>query len=104
MQTIIFTINNQKYSINLTWRKTRNGFAHDSYLLKQSSGHDELFFQIGKKQSCFYLNRTWEAYTYQSVIRKLIHASFDESTAKTIMLDIDNRLASISMGLFGQYL
>jgi hypothetical protein len=91
MQTIIFTIKNQKYSIHLTWRKTRNGFAHDSYLLKQSNGADSLFFQIGKKQSCFYLNRTWEAYTYQSVIRKLIHASFDESTAKTIMLDIDNR-------------
>jgi hypothetical protein len=91
MQSIIFNINNQKYSINLTWRKTRNGFAHDSYLLKQSSGADSLFFQIGKKQSCFYINRTWESYTYQSVIRKLIYASFDESTANAIMLDIDNR-------------
>jgi hypothetical protein len=91
MKTIIFTINNQKYTINLIWRKTRNGFAHDSYLLKKSSGYEELYFQIGKKQSCFYMNRTWESYTYQSVIRKLIHASFDESTAKAIMLDIDNR-------------
>ena len=91
MQTIIFTIKNQKYTINLTWRKTRNGFAHDSYLLKQSSGYEELYFQVGKKQSCFYINRTWESYTYQSVIRKLIYASFDESTANAIMLDIDNR-------------
>ena len=91
MQIILFTINNQKYSIHLTWRKTRNGFAHDSYLLKQSSGYDALFFGIGKKQSCFYINRTWESYTYQSVIRKLIHANFDESTANAIMLDIDNR-------------
>lgn len=91
MQTIIFTINNQKYTINLDWRSTRNGFAHDSYLLKQSSGYEELYFQLGKKQSCFYINRTWESYTYQSVIRKLIYASFDESTAKAIMLDIDNR-------------
>jgi hypothetical protein len=91
MQSIIFTIKNQKYSIHLTWRKTRNGFAHDSYLLKQSSGADSLFFQVSKKKSCFYINRTWEAYTYQSVIRKLIYASFDESTANAIMLDIDNR-------------
>jgi hypothetical protein len=91
MTTIIFTINNQKYTINLDWRKTRNGFAHDSYLLKQSSGYEELYFQLGKKQSCFYINRTWESYTYQSVIRKLIYATFDESTANAIMLDIDNR-------------
>jgi hypothetical protein len=91
MQIITFTLNNQRYSIHLTWRKTRNGFAHDSNLLKQSSGADSLFFQIGKKQSCFYLNRTWESYTYQSVIRKLIHANFEESTAKAIMLDIDSR-------------
>ena len=91
MQTILFTINNQTYSIHLAFRKTRNGFAHDSYLLKQSNNHDELFFFTSKKQSCFYINRTWESYTYQSVIRKLIHANFDQSTANAIMLDIDNR-------------
>ena len=91
MNSFQFNIDKEFYIIVNQTRKTRNGFAHDSYLLKQSSGHDELFFQIGKKQSCFYLNRTWESYTYQSVIRKLIHASFDESTAKAIMIDIDNR-------------
>jgi hypothetical protein len=92
MQTILFTINNQTYAIHLSARYTRSGFAHDSYLLKQSSENNALFyFGIGKKQSSFYINRTWEAYTYQSVIRKLIHANFDESTANAIMLDIDNR-------------
>jgi hypothetical protein len=91
MQTIIFTINNQKYTINLDSRKTRNGFAHDSYLLKQSSGYEELFFQVGKKESCFYINRTWESYTYKSVIHKLIRANFDNANADSILKDIDNR-------------
>ncbi len=92
MQTILFTINNQTYAIHLSARYTRSGFAHDSYLLKQSSENNALFyFGIGKKQSCFYLNRNWESYTFQSVIRKLISANFDKTTAESIMLDIDNR-------------
>jgi hypothetical protein len=91
MQTIIFLIDNQKYSVNLTWRKTRNGFAHDAYLLRQVSNDDQLFFQIGKKQSCFYINRTWESYEYRSVINKIIRANFEENIAQTIMFDIDNR-------------
>lgn len=91
MQTILFTYNNQTYSIFLSIRKTRSGFAHDSYLFKQSNQYKELFYGFGKKQSCFYLNRTWESYQFQSVIRKLIYANFDESSANAIMLDIDNR-------------
>ena len=90
MQTIQFTNNHTNYIIHLSWRKTRNGFAHDSYLLKQSSNHNALFFQIGKKATAFYINRTWESYTYQTVIYKLIGANFDESNARFIMLCIDN--------------
>jgi len=95
MQTIKFTNNNTNYIIHLSWRNTRSGFAHDSYLMKQSSDSNQgLFFQIGKKTSAFYINRTWEAYTYQTVIYKLIGANFDESNARSIMLDIDNRRLS----------
>lgn len=90
MNTIYFTYNNLKYMINLSWRNTRNGFAHDSYLMKQSSANVELFFQVGKKVSAFYNNRTWEAYTYQSVIYKLIGANFNEVESREVMLLIDN--------------
>jgi hypothetical protein len=58
--------------------------------MKQSSENNGLFFQVGKKTSAFYINRTWEAYTYQTVIYKLIGANFDELTAKFIMLFIDS--------------
>jgi hypothetical protein len=90
MQTIQFTNNHTNYLIHLSLRKTRNGFAHDSYLMKQSSDNIKLFYQIGKKTSAFYINRTWESYTYQTVIYKLIGANFDQSNARFIMLFIDN--------------
>ena len=91
MKTILFTIENQTYAIHLEIRKTRSGFAHDSYLLKQSNQLKDSFDLHGKSQSCFYINRTWESYTFQSVIHKLINANFEESKAQSILLDIENR-------------
>jgi hypothetical protein len=92
MDTILFEYNNQRYSIELSWRKTRNGFAHDSFLLKESPNQSALFFIMNKKQSCFYINRTWESYQFKSVIHKLIRANFDDLSANAILLDIDKRL------------
>ena len=46
------------------WKKTRNGFKHEAALLVDGMLRD-------KVKIC-YLNRTWEAFEYQSVISKLL--------------------------------
>jgi hypothetical protein len=55
------------------WKKTRNGFnKHEAALIIPS------FLLNGSEKErvkICYLNRTWEQYTYQSVIHKLIEKS-----------------------------
>lgn len=56
-----FTIGKNVYTFICSSRSTRHGFAHDCELIKNTSSH------LGKA-TCHYLNRTWERYTYQSVM------------------------------------
>ena len=59
MKTIKITVNNKEYLFICNWRNTRTGFAHDCNLLIDG---------IEKSVShCFYINRTWEVYSFQSV-------------------------------------
>ena len=44
-------------------RNTRSGFAHDCFIY--APGYD---FKV----SCFYYNRTWESYGYQTVLHKAL--------------------------------
>ncbi len=44
-------------------KKTRNGFKHVATLRRNGHYSDEV--------KCCYLNRTWERYTYESVLKKL---------------------------------
>lgn len=46
-------------------RSTRSGFAHDTKVYIDGQ------FEI--KTSAHYLNRTWESYTYQSVMKQALH-------------------------------
>lgn len=45
-------------------RNTRNGFKHEATLLRG-------VLEIAKAKVC-YLNRTWERYTYESVIYEVL--------------------------------
>ncbi len=59
-----FTVTGAKVQFVNEFRGTRSGFAHDTTL-----------FINGYKcatATCHYLNRTWERYTYQSVMRKVV--------------------------------
>lgn len=56
---------NDKYSAVCKASNTRNGFKHTATLMVD--GRD-----TGHEVKCNYLNRTWEAYTYQSVLYKLV--------------------------------
>jgi len=59
----IFKLNNT-YSIICDVKGTRTGFKHEAKLTKNGTAID--FAKV------IYCNRTWEAFQYQSVIRKLL--------------------------------
>lgn len=64
-----FTVNGKEYEFVNSSRNTRSGFAHDTTLF--INGAEKT------KNTCHYLNRTWECYRYQTVmmgaIRELIN-------------------------------
>jgi hypothetical protein len=62
----IFKIN-QKIEVICNWHKTRNGFKHTAKLLINGSTEETT-------KVC-YLNRTWESYEYQTVLKQLIEKS-----------------------------
>jgi hypothetical protein len=81
-----FEINGKKYIIINDWRKTRNGFAHDSQIMNESNGY---FYN---KSSAFYLNRTWESYEYRTAMLKLIEKSgFNQLEIKEITAQLDSQ-------------
>jgi len=59
----IFKLNN-KYSVVCEAGNTRNGFKHTATLMRDGEN-------IDSTKIC-YLNRTWEAYTYQSVLLQIL--------------------------------
>lgn len=69
MQIFKTTQNGNEYEFICKSANTRNGFKHEC----------ELFVNGNWKANatCYYLNRTWEKYTYQSVmysaVSKLVH-------------------------------
>lgn len=63
----IFELNN-KYNIVCNFKKTRNGFKHEATLLKNS-------ISVYSTKEC-YLNRTWEAYEYETVLIEIVNAYF----------------------------
>ena len=58
-----FDINNE-YEAICEWKKTRNGFKHEATLLRNGE-------EVARAKEC-YLNRTWESYEYETVLRKLL--------------------------------
>lgn len=62
----IFKIDKQ-IEIVCDWKKTRNGFKHTATLLYNG--------QECESVKCCYLNRTWERYEYESVLKKLAEKS-----------------------------
>ena len=57
-------INDTLYTFVCDYRNTRNGFAHDCTLFIHNIEQT--------RASCFYINRTWEWYTYQTVMLSTI--------------------------------
>ncbi len=76
---IKFIFNNQEFTIFCEWGKTRSGFKHTATLKKSYKNNDFKnaieYWEIDSAK-CFYLNRTWESYQFESVIKKLIRQHF----------------------------
>lgn len=70
MKTITIEKNCREFTFICNSRSTRHGFAHDCELY--IDGH-----RI-RKAHCYYLNRTWERFTYESVILKVLNFEIDE--------------------------
>lgn len=64
MNTKKFMINGIEFRFENYFRKSRNGFAHDTTLFKNGSA-----ISMG---TCTYQNRTWEAYEYQSSMLRAV--------------------------------
>lgn len=62
----IFKITNNLDAV-CDWQKTRNGFKHVASLCRNGN-------EIHSAKCC-YLNRTWESYEYESVLRALFGTS-----------------------------
>ena len=57
-----------------TWKGTGSGFMHETELYIDG-------WQAAAAR-CHYINRTWERYTYQSVMLEAVHKLQEEETAR----------------------
>ncbi len=75
---------NKNYNIVCDTRSTRYGFKHEATLLY--NGYEREF-----NKACYY-NRTWEAFTYQTVIEGLICKSKEltDKEKKSFIKKINN--------------
>ena len=69
MKYIKFEVNNREIVFVCEARDTRSGFAHDATLIVDGN-------QWGKA-SCFYLNRTWESWSFQSACQQACYEKID---------------------------
>ena len=76
---------NRNITIKCEWKKTRNGFKHVATL--QNAKCEDL-----ETVACHYLNRTWESFEYESVLKKLVEKSSTLSNYKKRLINkyIDN--------------
>lgn len=78
-ETYRITINNHPFRFDCRSWGTRSGFAHSAELISGTWKR----LAVGK---CYYLNRTWECYTFQSAmleaINKAIESQREEVTDK----------------------
>jgi hypothetical protein len=57
-------------------RNTRGGFAHDTQMFIDGI--------LEMKNSAHYINRTWESYAFQSVMRQAIYLRIEEERNKLV--------------------
>jgi hypothetical protein len=76
-----FRINGTDYTIVNEWKKTRNGFKHESTLLNNTP------FEL-MKVKVNYINRTWERFQFESSMKKLVKTFFTDNGVKAIYIQL----------------
>lgn len=71
MKTFNFDVNFHHFEFVCSSRNTRNGFAHHCSLIVDGGDIDVM------DHTCFYYNRTWERYDYQTVMRGLVREQIE---------------------------
>lgn len=71
MQTFNYEVNFHNFEFICSSRNTRNGFAHHATLIIDGGNGCNL------ENDCFYYNRTWERYTYQTVMAGLVRKQIE---------------------------
>ena len=90
MEKKIITVNGNKYEFINSIRSTRNGFAHDTELLKND------YYNIGRG-TAYYINRTWEYYRYQTVMKRCINNIIEEKYNNFIVnYKVENNIKRIT--------
>lgn len=64
MQIFKTTHNGNEYEFVCKWGNTRSGFKHECRLFINN--------QFKTDATCYYYNRTWESYNYQSVMLRAV--------------------------------
>jgi hypothetical protein len=77
----IFTLS-KDYSVVCNFKSTRSGFKHEASLHKNG-------LSIYQTKIC-YLNRTWEAYEYESILHKVIDENFTGAEKQNFLEVIKN--------------
>jgi hypothetical protein len=72
-----FTIDSKQYSIVNDVKETRNGFKHISTLFVKYNAINESYSL--KTIEYKYINRTWESFQYESIMKALINQYFQSS-------------------------
>ena len=64
-----------KIMLSADSRGTRHGFAHDAEITVYPD--NGTFCGYSVSAHCYYLNRTWERYTYQTVLQRACHNAME---------------------------
>ncbi len=79
----IFNLDNV-YNVVCNWKNTRSGFKHTANLCENG-------FSIYETKIC-YLNRTWERFEYESILKKIVESYFEGKEKEKYLQVIKNIL------------
>lgn len=65
-----------KIEFKNSYRSTRNGFAHDTKMYIDGI--------LEMENSAHYLNRTWESYAFQSVMKQAVYLRIEQERNKLV--------------------
>jgi len=68
------------YNIVCNWKKPQNGYKHIANLYKNG-------LSVYETEKC-YLNRTWESFEYESILKKVIENYFVQNDEKEKYLKV----------------